>query len=144
MLIASLVLSCIIATSLMTGYSYALSALTNKQFREPELLNGLLNNWFHKSFPKTAPAGWLIHYAVGLMFIVAYHFVFNLIEPTLLNYVWTGLVSGLIGAGVWFVTLNIHPVPPPTHRAGYYAQLVPAHIIFALGAFLTYSLTGWQ
>ncbi|MBL7832301.1 MAG: hypothetical protein JNK18_00025 [Cyclobacteriaceae bacterium] len=142
MIIVSLLVHCVIATTLMTGYSYALSAITRKQFREPELLNGLMNNWFHKSFPKNALAGWLIHYGVGFMFIVAYRFVFQQLEPTLLNYTWVGFVSGLIGAAVWFVTLNIHPAPPPTHRAGYYAQLVPAHIIFALGAFLTNYLVG--
>ncbi|MBL7841796.1 MAG: hypothetical protein JNJ75_16745 [Cyclobacteriaceae bacterium] len=144
MLIVNLVLSCIIATTLMTAFSYLMSAISRQQFREPELLNGLLNGWFKKSFSKNSPAGWLIHYGVGLMFIIAYYFVFQVWEPTLLNYVIIGFTSGLIGAGVWFAALNIHPLPPSTNRKGHYAQLVPAHVVFTLGAYINYCFLGLQ
>ncbi|HET9053754.1 MAG TPA: hypothetical protein VFM90_06270 [Cyclobacteriaceae bacterium] len=133
--IAWIVPGCLAATSLMTAFSYYTSAATGKQFREPVLLNGLLSGWANRTFSANHPAGWLIHFGVGLLFMVAYHFIFRDMDIIWVHYVLAGFFSGIIGVSVWYVVLNTHPDPPRTDRKSFYAQLIPAHIVFGLGAY---------
>jgi hypothetical protein len=130
--VVSVIIQCVIATSLMTAFSYGLSLITRKQLREPELLNKVLN----PAKPATRIAGWLIHYLVGLLFIVIYQVTFATTHPTFAVYLLAGGLSGLGGIAAWFTVLNIHPHPPAVDRVAFYIQLLPAHVVFAIGAYL--------
>jgi hypothetical protein len=130
--VLSIVLQCVAATSIMTAFSYALSAITRQQFREPEMLNQLAD-------PQRKAAGaigWGIHYFVGLLFILAYEALFAQRTDAPAVYLLAGFISGLLGVAGWYTTLTLHPHPPNINRAAFYVQLVPAHIIFALGAYV--------
>jgi hypothetical protein len=133
MYIASIILQCLVATSLMTAFSYGLSILTQRQLREPELLNQILA----PQHQKTRPTGWIIHYAIGLVFIIVYEITFAPRYSTFAAYTVAGIVSGIIGIAGWFITLNIIPRPPAIDRKLHYAQLLPAHAVFAIGAYAT-------
>lgn len=127
-----IVIQCIVATSLMTLFSYVLSMITRKDLREPELLNKIIN----ARKPDTRLAGWLIHYMVGLLFIVAYQHTFATADPTFTSYLLAGVLSGVVGIAGWYTVLNLHPHPPNVDRKVFYTQLLPAHVVFALGAYL--------
>jgi hypothetical protein len=139
-----IILTAIFATSLMTVFSYVYSAIRHKHYREPELLNTLLSrlSYSNKFLVEHSPVGWIVHYGVGLLFIIAYDILWDTlgIEPSILNYFFLGAVSGVIGIAGWTITLNLHPRPPIIKRGEFYFQLLPAHIAFGVGAYLAIAL----
>jgi hypothetical protein len=130
-------------TSIMTLFSYEVSAEKNKQFREPELLNTLLKRLLPPG-KKDVPGitGWLIHYGVGLLFSSVYDRVWKKTKfnPTIVNGLLLGVISGLIGAGVWKTVLELHPDPPKIKEERYYAHLILAHLVFGAFAALGYRI----
>ena len=133
-----------VATSLMTLFSYIFSAIRKKQFREPELLNDLLKrmNIIAGSHFKNHPAGWIIHYAVGWVFVFSYYLLFQYskVNPTLWVYIALGFICGIVGIAGWKLTFTIHPDPPDIHFSEFYVHLLAAHIVFGIGAFLALQL----
>ncbi len=136
-----IILTAFFATSLMTVFSYLYSAIRKKQYREPELLNILLSRLnFGKILTITHPsAGWIIHYLIGFLFILAYFLLWNVlgIVPTFLTCCILGAVSGMIGIMGWKIVLNLHPYPPAIIYREFYFQLLIAHVVFGVGAFLS-------
>ena len=51
-----------------------------------------------------------------------------------------GAASGALAMLVWKLTFKAHHFPPKTDFKNYYAQLMPAHIVFAVFATLGYKL----
>jgi hypothetical protein len=132
----------ITGTTLMTAFSYGVSHYQRKQFREPELLNKLLDRLpGDQSISANNPAGWLIHYGVGMLFTTAYdqRWQRHIGKPTLADGLLLGSISGLVGIGGWMLTLRLHPRPPKTDYTGHYKQLLIAHMIFGVGAVLGYN-----
>ena len=123
----------------MTAFSYYLSYIRKKQFREPELLNELLVRARMMKFTasKNHPAGWIIHYLVGVVFVIIYQLIaaVTALTPDILFYSLGGLISGFIGVAIWHVTLSLHPNSPALDLKEFYFQLVIAHIIFGLSAY---------
>lgn len=144
MIAFQIVLASIISTVLMTVFSYAISIIRGKQFREPVLLNKLLDRWVHMHITPhhSNPLGFLLHWFVGLLFVVVYHFiwVYTNIPVAWWSGALFGAVSGIVGIGIWTITFLIHPNPPKVHLWGFFAQLFFAHIIFGVGAWLGYVL----
>jgi hypothetical protein len=134
----------IIATSLMTMFSYIFSILRKKQFKEPELLNDLLRriNLIKGPNIKKHATGWIIHYTVGWIFVTVYYLLFKnfQINPTLWVYTALGFICGIVGIAGWKVTFAIHPNPPDIHFSEFYLHLLAAHIVFGIGAFMAYKL----
>jgi hypothetical protein len=134
----------IAGTSAMTAFSYIISEKENKQFREPELLAGLLK----KGIPGTPTtfakmAGWLIHYAVGVGFTAVYNQLWknkNDNSPSLANGLLVGGISGVAGAAVWKTSFKVHPNPPTTSFKKYYIHLVAAHLVFGATTALMYRM----
>jgi hypothetical protein len=129
-------------TTLMTAFSYGASRHERKQFREPELLNKLLDRIpGSPPIPTKSPAGWLVHYGVGIIFTTVYDQLWqrNISKPTLANGLLLGTISGLVGIGGWMLTFTLHPRPPKTDYTGHYKQLLIAHMIFGVGAALGYN-----
>lgn len=142
-----IIIAGVVGTSLMTLYSYLISERENEQFREPELLNSLIDR--SKILPKIQdkrihPAGWSAHYSIGILFVSSYYFLWKkmLCKPTVAKTLITGSVSGLIGIASWKFFFSQHDNPPSNDRAGYYKQLFVAHIIFTVTAVLTYKNLG--
>lgn len=135
-------LSGIVATSLMTGFSYLVAALRKSQFREPELLNILLSR--SKKFPKNPGKenllGWLIHYSIGWIFVVvmALLFKFTEQEATLEVGIYLGYIAGIVGISGWRIFFFLSSDPPEIEFNLFYFQLIIAHIIFGFGAALVF------
>lgn len=135
-------ISGIAGTSLMTLYSYLLSGVKGENFKEPELL-GILGR---RAFPNLSKrdsqvAGWIAHYIVGIIFCMIYRKLWQSKRASNFNYnLSLGLASGIVAVAVWKTVFTIHHRPPRTDYGKFYGQLIPAHIIFAIVAGVTFQI----
>jgi hypothetical protein len=133
------VLSAISGTTLMTLFSYLASIAEDEDFSEPEHLATLMHRLVPGSTKKMSQAaGWGAHYAVGLLFVIAYQELWNTgkIKKNLTSGLIMGALSGTLAVLVWKTTMRNHPAPPWINFTKFYIQLIPAHIIFAVCATL--------
>ncbi|WP_394775634.1 hypothetical protein [Flavobacterium sp.] len=66
----------IAATSAMTLFSYAASASFRELYKEPVLLTFMLTKLNIEVQPKAkATLAWLLHYFIGLLFVLAYYYL---------------------------------------------------------------------
>jgi hypothetical protein len=133
----------LIGTTFMTIYSYLISKKEKEQYREPELLNALIDrSKYLPSIPnkKVHLAGWATHYAIGILFVLFYRLLWkkSLEEPTIAKIFVIGAASGAIGILSWKFFFSEHDNPPSNNRRGYYRQLFYAHLIFVAAAVLSY------
>lgn len=141
--ILKIILGVLVGTSLMTLCSYFFSHLLNKQFREPVLLHQLLERSLMLDKPKIpAWIGWLLHYSVGISFVILYHFFWHstAVDPNATSGLLLGLASGLLGVSGWLFFFWIHSEPPSIDFKTFYLQLIVVHLIFGLGATFGYLL----
>jgi hypothetical protein len=140
--IAKTVICGIAGTSFMT-ISSELMSLIGQDFREPKHLTNMIT--------KLAPflskrarviAGWAAHYGMGFIFCAIYVQLWEnrQIKHTLKNGLILGAISGVIGSLIWKGTFKAHPLPPSMNYTNFYIQRIPAHIVFAVFATLTYIL----
>ena len=136
-------------TTAMTAFSYGLSKLMNKQFREPELLSFLVHEqplvnltkdykWANKT------TGYVLHYLAGAGYAAGYEYLWKpaVKLPTLLKGAAYGVVAGLTGVLVWEATINMRKKPPKLEKGKYYTHLVLAHVIFgATTAFVSKAIS---
>src|SRR6187551_577236 len=104
----------IVGTTAMTAFSYILSEKKNKNFREPRLLAGMIDNLTPLNRHEAIKLGWLVHYSVGVFFALIYKPILEKahIEPTVKNGAIIGGITGLFGAAIWNLTFHLHPNPP--------------------------------
>jgi len=133
----------IIGTTFMTMFSYLIADKEDEQYREPELLNSLIDR--SKYLPaisnkKTHPAGWCAHYLVGILFMISYRILWYnaLRRPSIVKSIIIGAASGGIGILSWKIFFSQHDNPPHNYRYGYYRQLFFAHIVFSSFAIMSY------
>ncbi|WP_428330087.1 hypothetical protein [Mucilaginibacter sp.] len=136
-------LSGIGGTTVMTASSYLMSLLADENFREPEHLEVLIGRLApHLSKRAKVLAGWGAHFAMGFVFASVYVELWESkkIKHNLRNGLLLGLISGVLGFLIWKATFKIHPLPPWINFDHYYLQRIPAHVVFAVGATITYRL----
>jgi hypothetical protein len=130
-------------TTVMTADSALMSRLFGENYREPEHLATMIKR-LAPGLSKHAKqiAGWGAHYAMGLVFAALFVELWESkrIKHTLLNGLILGTVSGVLGLLIWKGTFKSHPLPPLLNYDHYYWQRIPAHIVFAITATLTYKL----
>jgi len=134
-----ILLSSIFATLLMTAFSYICGYFTRHQFREPELLNQLINTSLLPVNPrKRSWIGWVVHLIIGLLFAEILFLIlrYTNLSPNLLFAVISGVVAGVFGIFGWQIMFTLNPSPPETHLNKFYLQLVIAHIIFSISFIL--------
>jgi hypothetical protein len=137
---SNLIASAAAGTTMMTLFSYLVSLAADKNFSEPEHLGTLMHRLVPCSSKKTTQVvGWTTHYAVGLLFVLAYQELWKTgkIKKTVANGIILGALSGALAVLIWKATMKAHPAPPWIDFTNYYIQLVPAHIVFAVCATLT-------
>lgn len=125
-----------LATLAMTAFSYFFSYLLKGNFKEPQLLNYLIDK-----MPKSTInvcrehiLGWFIHFSVGFLFVIAFKIVGYLyaLELSFRTGIIFGTLAGLIGVGAWSSAFALHPNPPSINKTLFYIQLIFAHIMFAI------------
>lgn len=74
--IFQILISSIVATSVMTLFSYAVSASARELYKEPVLLTYVLNR-LHKEATQNFKTilAWILHYLIGVFFVIGYHFL---------------------------------------------------------------------
>jgi hypothetical protein len=135
----------IVGTTFMTLYSYIISKKEKQEFTEPVLLNKLIDK--EEGLPNIQnddvhPAGWLAHYGVGILFVIAYWIIWrrSLQSPGIVKSLLIGSASGGVAIVAWKLMFAASDNPPGNDRRGYYRQLFVAHIIFSLLAVYGYKL----
>src|SRR4051812_33741266 len=134
-------LTALASTTVMTAGSELMSHIFRENYREPEHLETLIGR-LAPVLPKRIKkfGGWAAHYGVGLAFAAVYVELWNRnkIKHNLKNALVLETISGLLGLVVWKGTFKAHPLPPWINYRHFYLQRIPAHIIFAVAATLTY------
>lgn len=127
----------------MTLFSYLIAWLLKQPYKEPFLLAVLLN-YFHVIDSKTNKViGWVLHYVLGLLFVVAFQILLNVgwAKITWGSAILYGAVIGVIGILGWQLMFMLAPKTPRMNYAGYYAQLFIAHLVFAFTMVGCYKLS---
>lgn len=143
LIILQILISSVIATSVMTLFSYTVSEAARETYKEPVLLGYILSSLNIKvSSPLKLFLGWLMHYLIGVAFVVAYHIVwyYQLMDISWKASILLGIISGIIGIISWVILFKMVPTKPNIDFKGYYAQLFVAHMIFAIVAYFIYNL----
>ena len=141
--IIQILLATIAGTTFMTAFSYLISESFNKLFKEPVLLNFALKSLqMDLTARQRRIAGWLLHYAIGVVFVIAYHLIWSL---EIMPFSWgsalvLGAASGLVGILGWMLIFSIPGNNPPVRFGQYYLQLFFAHVFFAMGATAVYMI----
>ena len=134
----SIIYAGIAGTAYMTLFSYLASTHKNKNFKEPELLGILLHRRpVNINYKAAQLTGWLLHYAIGVLFAGFYKPLINkrIIKNNAVAGAITGAVSGIIAVGVWHTLLRLHPHTPNISRSKFYKHLVLTHIVFGIATF---------
>ena len=143
-LVFQIIIVSIAATSSMTLFSYAVSAQYRELYKEPLLLTYLLRNFkINLSMVTKNTLSWLIHYAIGVLFVTIYYYFWarNLFQLNFLHALLLGVASGIAGIVSWMILFKISLYRPKIDYKGYYIQLFIAHIIFALTATAMYAIS---
>lgn len=143
-ILLQILIATIAATSAMTLFSYVISASFRELYKEPVLLTFLLAQLnIEVSHKSKATLAWLLHYFIGFIFVLIYHFLWinNILKLSLLNAVLLGSISGIIGIIGWMILFRLADYKPKIDFKGYYIQLFFAHIIFGVVAALFYYLS---
>lgn len=133
-----------VATSLFTGFSYLVAFYKESQFKEPQLLNLMINRLriLPGELSRTSSPGWIIHYGIGWIFVFFFHLAWRHtpLEPTFFSGLLLGALAGIIGIGGWKLMFRFHPDKPVIPYKTFYIQLMVAHLIFGTAAALIYGL----
>lgn len=142
--IIQLILISIVATTAMTWFSFAMSNQFQELYKETVLLSSIISQLNLKiSAESKRTWGWIIHYAIGFLFVVGYHIIWikDILSVSPLSALILGVISGVIGIISWMILFKITNHQPAIDFKGYYIQLFFAHIIFAFVATLLYHIT---
>ncbi len=130
-------------TATMTAGSTLMSKIFSENFSEPDHLETMIARLAPQLSSKAKTiAGWGAHCAMGFVFAAVFVELWETkkLKANWRNAIYLGTISGVIGLLIWKTTFKLHPLPPWINYKKYYLQRIPAHIIFAVGATLTYRL----
>jgi hypothetical protein len=132
-----IIVSGLAATSLMTLFSYIVSAYKEKNFKEPQLLAALEKNALPAEAKSLAlPAGWSTHFGVGIVWAGVYEYLWQNtdIKPTLKSGLVLGGLSGVTGVLIWRAAFKMHPDPPRIEYGRFFGHLILAHLVYGIAA----------
>lgn len=130
-----LFLAAFLSTTTMTLFSYAISASFRDLYKEPVLLQFVLSQLDIEMCSKTERImGWLIHYFIGLVFVVGYLIPIELgwYQISWVSGLVFGILIGLTGIIGWKIMFWLSGHEPMSQPLIYYTQLLFAHIIFGI------------
>lgn len=143
-MISRIILPALSGTSAMTLFSYLVSDYKNRNFREPDVLAQLVKRLrINISGNNAQVSGWVMHYAIGVLFIVFYNELWKnkIIKPSLASGSILGTASGLVGVVAWKGMFELHPNPQRKNLKRFFGHLMLAHVVFGVFCALTYKLT---
>ncbi len=131
----------ILGTTAMTAFSYLFSYLSKDNTKEPTLLGKMIRRLFPGISRKhSRTSGWIVHYAVGVLFAELYSRVWEQRTPR--ETIKTGLIfgglSGIAAILIWKFTMETHPFSPRIDFTTFALNLLLAHVVFGLFAAIGY------
>ena len=142
-ILLKILISSILATAVMTAFSYLVSETFKKLFKEPVLLSFAIGR-FHLQLSKSTERvlAWLLHFMIGLLFVVCYHFIWkwDWLDIDFQSSLLLGALSGIIGIISWHFIFEFTNHQPRIAFKQYYLQLFIAHVFFGVTAFFSYLL----
>lgn len=133
----------VFGTTAMSVFSYVVSALKDKDFKEPELLAEFIKVIVPSADEETAEkVGWQAHYGIGLTFAAAMAEIWEHtpVKPSIASGALLGAAGGVAGILGWTQIFKLEDEPPVENKLDYYGHLMLAHIIFGIGAAAGYKL----
>lgn len=132
----------VVATSVMTAFSYAVSAVEGENFKEPHLLTLFVKGMTAVRHPVISVSGWPVHYTLGCVWAGVYTVLAERLrrKASFKNALLFGLFSGTVGVIIWRAMFRHLPNPPKTAYGKFYRQLFVAHIVFALSLAKSYAV----
>lgn len=143
-MISRIILPALSGTSAMTLFSYLVSDYKHRIFREPDVLAQLVRRLpINISKNNAQVFGWLMHYAIGVVFIVFYNELWKnrVIKPSLKSGSVLGTASGLVGIVAWKGMFEGHSNPQRKNLKRFFGHLMLAHVVFGVFCALTYKIT---
>jgi hypothetical protein len=142
-------LSGIVATLLMTAFVYGMALLFNKKWKVIKVLGTMLTGETTafgglSGSPKSIVTGTIVHYLVGIGFAIVYWWICKsgVMIPGIINSVLFGMAIGILAAAVWWLFFKFHPKPPVIRLPKYLLTIATGHIVFAIGIFILFRMTG--
>ncbi|MCH4822113.1 hypothetical protein ML462_02920 [Gramella lutea] len=132
------ILAGVLGTVLMTAFSYFLSKVRSRQFKEPKLLNMILRRSSHEHMNPSNNSfiGWVVHFSIGIILMTLFylfHLIFSF-RISFLSIFLYGIITGAMAILSWHLMFYISPRPPDVNLNEFYIQLFIAHVLFAAGA----------
>ena len=134
MITKKVLLPSVVATSLMTLFSYLITEGEKKNFSEPELLAKIeKKKLFGLSKQYALPAGWATHYIVGIIMTAFFNLTWQQlnINSRFKRAVVSSLLGGAIAICAWRLLFTMLPKRSYNFHKKFYTQLFIAHIVFA-------------
>jgi hypothetical protein len=130
------------ATNIMTTFSYLLSTNFKKLFKEPVMMNFILDGVGIELKGKWHKAGgWIAHYVIGFVMVIVYEAIwrFTSVKFGFISGIIFGIISGLIGIMCWRA-IYLTSIHEDVTRRSYYIQLFFGHIIFACAVVIAFRI----
>lgn len=146
----SLLVSAIVGTCLMTGFSYATSSLFSRNFRMPEILNDLVFSGSKSGERRISGkikriSAWILHFFISYLLAVLIIIMsgsFHMYSNILSGVIW-GFFTGVIATAGWQILFIIFDQKKIAFRVNlfrYTIHLLAAYIIFGISITLMYSM----
>jgi hypothetical protein len=131
-----------VGTLFMTFFSYLLSNVSGRNFREPQLLNRLLSGSeiISLNVKKTSSIGWFLHYCAGWFLATVYYSIvrFTEIPHGWISGIIFGFCAGIFAIGIWKLMFTLNANSPDIDQPRFFIHLLIAHIIFSIGMVMVY------
>ena len=130
------------ATNIMTTFSYLLSTNYKKLFKEPVMMNFILEGIrIHLKGKGHTVGGWIAHYIIGFALVISYELIwrYTAVEFGFVSGIIFGIVSGFIGIMCWRA-IYLTSIHEDVSRRSYYIQLFFGHILFAIAVVIAFKI----
>jgi len=142
----AIIISGIIATTVMSGIQYFYTSATGNAQYIPRLLGAKLmlmskNTTFPRNARLNISIGTIVHYGLGIFFVFAYYTLwsFDIGRPDVIYGLAFGFAHGIIGILLWKVLFSLPPKSSTVNQNNFFIGLLLAHICFSLVAIVSYN-----
>ncbi|WP_178986999.1 hypothetical protein [Winogradskyella schleiferi] len=137
-----LIITGIVAVSMMTLFSIIWGNITNNLFSEPKLLTIVIKKTYKKkkSLRTAQLLGWIFHFLIGFIFLGLYELLWRVLdcEKSILLSIPLGIFSGILGVIGWMILYKLIDFTAKFNYTHYYIHLIFAHIVFSVTAVFVY------
>ncbi|AWH84099.1 hypothetical protein HYN59_02780 [Flavobacterium album] len=135
------------ATNIMTTFSYLVSISFKKLFKEPVMLNFILEGaGINLKGRMKKVSGWLAHYLIGFAFVLVYESVWHYtnVKFGFVSGIAFGIISGVVGVSCWRLIYRLPDGKRHVPSKEYGIQLFFGHIVFAVAVVVAFKIFNYD